>query len=631
MIDKGSAEKNGFKTIDSGSVLKREKSATLLQLKTLLPNIVNNDNQLDADALKDFLGLANTTSNDKGYELTFAGKGIARALADTPTAYELKVEKKQSKDFQDTSNVVIRGDNLEVLKILRQNYHNKIKMIYIDPPYNTQSDEFLYKDDFRKSKEELIEIWGLSEDTADFLHNVYGTRSHSGWLSFIYPRLKLARDLLTDDGVIFISIDDNEQANLRIMCDEIFGEENFVANLIWANKEGGGGSDKVLFMKKHEYILCYSCKIEKVKINKVPIDDEVRYKGKDKHLQRRGKYQLVKLVAGSFNYVKSLDFPIEAPDSSQVVPNPSGGKEKRWRWGKSKVEWGVKKDFIEIKKDRHGDWQVYTKQYLKVNNKDELDIRKTPPRGIIGKYSNTQASRKLEEVFNRKKIFVYSKPYQLIKHLIEIGTNEGDVVLDFFTGSGTTGDAVMQLNTEDGGQRKFILVQLDEPIDERKNTESYKFCIEKKMDPVISSIMLERLRRAGDKILAENRASKEPKDLLGLDIGYKVFSLQERPKIEGGGGGGSLFGITNPRQSTLDTLVNMLCATCKTLDTKIKCIIENKLYRANDEIYLLGNIESEKLAEYANLKINIDGWADINLQQYLNLGIRQKENITVIY
>ena len=539
MIDKGSAEKNGFKTIDSESVLRRGKSATLLQLKTLLPNIVNSDNQLDAAALKDFLGPANTTSNDKGYELTFAGKGIARALADTPTAYELKVEKKQSKDFQDTSNVVIRGDNLEVLKILLQNYHNKIKMIYIDPPYNTQSDEFLYKDDFRKSKEELIELWGLSEDTADFLHNVYGTRSHSGWLSFMYPRLKLARDLLTDDGVIFISIDDNEQANLRIMCDEIFGEENFVANFVRKSK-AGSGHDSSMIATEYDYMCCYAKNKKSVSFSKerVDTDNDRRYRFKDEFVKERGKYYLRDL-AYKGSYSKTLDYPLRMPDGSEYYPGGKLGEPYTWRWKKQKVkDIGIDKEFVVYQQENQK-WRVRIKQYQYVDNNNERRDREIPYRSLIN-YRNQLGSEKLSSLF-KQTLFKFPKPTELIGYILNLFDDKNLTILDFFAGSGTTGHGVLELNSYDQGKRKFILVQLDEPIDERKNTESYKFCIERKIDPVISSIMLERLRRAGDKILAENRASKEPKDLLGLDIGYKVFSLQERPKIEGGGGGGQFI------------------------------------------------------------------------------------------
>ena len=212
MIQKQQAKEQGLNIIDSCKKQENDKNQKLEQLKKLIPNLVNGDNQLDTQALKDFINVANTTSNNKGYELTFAGKGIARAKADTETEYELQTEKKQSKDFDNTKNTIIRGDNLEVLKILKQNYHGKIKMIYIDPPYNTGSDDFVYNNDFKESEKDLLRTYGLDEEDEEdkekinFLHNVYSTKSHSGWLAFMYPRLKLARDLLKEDGVIFMGL-----------------------------------------------------------------------------------------------------------------------------------------------------------------------------------------------------------------------------------------------------------------------------------------------------------------------------------------------------------------------------------------------------------------------------------------
>lgn len=269
MINKSQVEQNNLKILDSSQVLQNDKDQIIAKLKQLLPNVINSDNQLNTQALKDVIDIVNTTSNNQGYELTFAGKGIAKAKADEPTIKELKAELEQSKDFDNTENVVIRGDNIDTLKILRANYTNKIKMIYIDPPYNTKSENFVYNDNFKKNEEELIKEFGLAEETQNFLTNVYGTRSHSGWLSFMYPRLKIARELLKEDDVIFISIDDNEQANLKIICDEIFGEENFVTTLKWKRKK------QPSFLSTHiaevmEYILVYG--YDKQSLEKISID-----------------------------------------------------------------------------------------------------------------------------------------------------------------------------------------------------------------------------------------------------------------------------------------------------------------------------------------------------------------------
>ncbi|MYB33984.1 MAG: site-specific DNA-methyltransferase, partial [Gammaproteobacteria bacterium] len=210
MIKQSEAKNHGIAITDSKKRFERDQEALRERLRELLPCLVNVDGHVDVKALRDVVDIANSTSHDQGYELTFAGKGLARAQADSPTNYELKTEWEQSKDFDNTSNVVIRGDNLDVLKILYQNYFRKIKMIYIDPPYNTKGENFVYKDDFRQSDANLVAQFGMNEETTDYLHNVFSTRSHSGWLAFMYPRLKLARQLLREDGVIFISIDDNE-------------------------------------------------------------------------------------------------------------------------------------------------------------------------------------------------------------------------------------------------------------------------------------------------------------------------------------------------------------------------------------------------------------------------------------
>ena len=234
-INKEDAKKLGINIIDSENNLQNEKQETSEAIQKLLPDLIL-DNKLNLEKLEELIGLSNTTYKNQGYELTFAGKALARAKADEETNFELKLEEKQSKNIENTENIVIRGDNIDVLKILKQNYEGKIKMIYIDPPYNTGNNGFVYNDNFKYSEKDLIEKFDLSEDSINFLDSIYKTKRHSGWLSFMYPRLKLARDLLKEDGVIFISIDDNEQANLKIICDEIFGEENFVGNIIWRNK-----------------------------------------------------------------------------------------------------------------------------------------------------------------------------------------------------------------------------------------------------------------------------------------------------------------------------------------------------------------------------------------------------------
>ncbi|MBA5249918.1 MAG: site-specific DNA-methyltransferase [Gammaproteobacteria bacterium] len=641
MIDREIAQNKGIKMIESSQVLTEGKQKLIERLKAILPNVINADNQLDIKALQDVVDSKHTTSNNQGYELTFAGKGIARAMADKPTDVELKTEIKQSKHFDDTENVLIRGDNLEVLKILQANYHKKIKMIYIDPPYNTKSENFIYKDNFKKSDEDLINRFSLNEEAVDFLHNVYGTRTHSGWLSFIYPRLKLARELLTDDGVIFISIDDNEQANLKILCDEIFGEDNFVACLptIMNLK---GNNDEFGFAGTHEFTLVYGKQKQKTTLNHFIISDDELEEWQEDEL---GFYkQGANLKATGVNAPRekrsNLYFPIFIDSENNIYltenNNPpdkyrgnlvtlypvTNSQEMSWRWSKSKFL----KEKSNVIVSRNGNVGIYKKQRPALG-----DMPSKKPKTIFYKpeYSSGNGTSEVKNLLNNR-VFNNPKPVNLLKDFIQLSVNDSDTILDFFAGSGTTADAVMQLNAEDGGNRKFILVQLDEPIDQKKSAEAHKFCTDNNFQPVISSITLERLNRAGEKIKTDFEQNQKGlfDDKKLPDIGYKVFSCTQKPQVAKLD---SIFKVENRRTDILDTLVNMLVATCKTLDTKIECLIENKLYKADREIYLLSSIDNEELEKYQEYKINLDGWADIDLTQYLNLGVGKSDNISVIY
>ncbi|OJA03228.1 site-specific DNA-methyltransferase, partial [Bathymodiolus thermophilus thioautotrophic gill symbiont] len=449
---------------------------------------------------------------------------------------------------------------------------------------------------------------------------------------FIYPRLKLARDLLTDDGVIFISIDDNEQANLKILCDEIFGEDNFLCTFPRVTKKGGKSSNDL--SKNHDNLLSYSKSKDSVLNSLFHIDKG--FKNEDEFLEVRGKYKLNQtLDYDSIQYSKSLDYEIEIDGK---IFRPGGvSKEKMlqriktspkndfcWRWSKKLFEFGLKNGFVVVKN------RIYTKTYLNVKiekQKDDYVIKHEERTKAIStiefldtKYSNDNAKKSLAKL-KMGTIFDYPKGTEFLKKITKTGSNENDIILDFFAGSGTTADAVIQLNAEDGGNRKFVLVQIDEPIDEKKSAEAYQFCTDNQFKPIISSITIERLNRAGEKIKKDLSSKQCP------DIGYKVFSCTPKPQV----GGNGIFKVENNRNNVLDTLINMLVATCKTLDTKIECLIKNKLYQADNEIYLLANVDSKVLEKYQDVKINLDGWADIDLTQYLNLGIGQADNISVIY
>lgn len=493
------------------------------KLAQLFPEVVTEDGRIDFDQLRMLLGEAVEQGSER-YSFSWNGKKEALLGAQKPSKGTLRPLPDKSKDFDTTQNLYIEGDNLEVLKLLQKSYNNKIKMIYIDPPYNTGKD-FVYKDNFAKGVDNYLEQTGQVDAQGNRLttNTESNGRFHSDWLNMIYPRLKLARNLLKEHGVIFISIDDHEQSNLIKVCDEIFGQHNFVANLVWANKEGGGSSDSRLFRIKHEYIVCYAKSIEKLDITGVAISNEDRYKQKDEHETVRGPYYLQKLGMGSIQYSPSLDYAIEAPDGTSIYPaDNNNGKKACWRWSEAKFKWGVENDFVVIQKDSKGVWTVYTKQYLKMDNDGNVITRTQRPLGIIEEYSSTQASKFLDHI-GMGNVFDYSKPVRLIEYLIDrVLMEENDIVLDFFSGSATTAHAVMKRNAEDGKNRRFILVQLPEPL----TADGYR---------TICDIGEERIRRSGEKVKEEMQERMVKAGLLSdgqldpekLDTGFKVLKLDQ--------------------------------------------------------------------------------------------------------
>lgn len=363
------------------------------------------------------------------------------------------VGSEQSADIK-SDNKIIHGDNLEALKALLPEYEGRIKCIYIDPPYNTGNENWVYNDNVNSPK---IQKW---------LGQVVGKEAedlsrHDKWLCMMYPRLSLLRQLLSDDGAIFISIDDNEQANLKLICDEIFGAGNLVADLIWSNKEGGGSSDSKLFRIKNEHILCYAKFIDDIVIKGVQISNSDRYKSKDQYYNVRGPYYLQKLGMGSIQYSNSLDYEIEAPDGSLITPKMNNkGNKACWRWSKEKYNRNKSLGLVEIKKDSQNIWTVYSKQYMYCDNDGNIIERTQRPLGVIDNFSTTQAAKTLKSMNVN---FDYSKPYELIEYLIDrIYSSNNTIILDSFAGSGTTAHAVLNLNKQDGGNRKFILVEMED-------------------------------------------------------------------------------------------------------------------------------------------------------------------------
>ncbi len=338
---------------------------------------------------------------------------------------------------ENIDGLLIHGDNFQALNLMQEKYKEQVQCVYIDPPYNTKNRDFNYKDNYK----------------------------HSSWLAMMSDRLDKMKPLMNEKGVFFSSIDDNELSNLRLLCDEIFlGEQNFVANLVWTNKEGGGSSDSKCFRIKHEYILTYTKNLTMLKIAGLPVEDIERYREEDEYVNTRGRYQLIKLDSASLGYISSLDFPIKAPDNSLIYPNKNSNKISRWRWSIDKVEWGIKNNFIVIKKDRNNEWAVYSKQYINCDNEGNIVPRVLQPLAVIDKYSTTQSNKELNKLM-QKNIFSYSKPVLLINFLTKISSYYNDIILDFFAGSGTTGHAVINLNREDGGKRKYILVEMGEYFD----------------------------------------------------------------------------------------------------------------------------------------------------------------------
>jgi len=347
-----------------------------------------------------------------------------------------EVKSKEIKNGSDKPmNLLIEGDNYHALSVLNYTHKGKIDVIYIDPPYNTGNKDFVYNDQYVDKED---------------------TFRHSKWLSFLEKRLKLAKNLLKKDGIIYISINDIEQAQLKMLCNEIFDEKNFLANLVWQNKEGGGSSDSKYFRIKHEYILTYAKNIDHCTIEGDEISNLDRYKQEDKHSKTRGPFYLQKLGMGTIQYSESLDYPIKTPENTEVMPKDNNkGKKACWRWSKKKLDWGLKNDFVVLKKDKDGVWQVYTKQYLNCDNEGTIIERQQRPFGVIDKFSSTQAAKELREIDINS--FSYPKPKDLISYLINKHLNKSAVVLDFMAGSGTTGHAVVELNSKDAGERKFIL------------------------------------------------------------------------------------------------------------------------------------------------------------------------------
>ena len=445
---------------------------------------------------------------DEAYEFTWVGKKAAIVEANKPIRKTLRPCMAESKDWDSTENLYIEGDNLEVLKLLQESYLGKVKMIYIDPPYNTGND-FIYADDFKMESEEWKVESGEWSEEGDRLFKNTDTngRFHSDWCSMIYSRLMLARNLLTDDGVIFISIDDNEQENLEKICDEVFGRTNMVGMILWKKKTNGNNMG--FLPPVHDYILCYAKSIEMISEMGYPVTNEFISKTfSNPDEDARGPWTTSDLSANH----KGPYFAICNPKTGEIHYPPQG---RYWVFNEQEVKKRIADGRIIFGKSGTG--RPIQKIFL--SSRKLSKIRADSWWADNG--MNEDATKELSELFGVTKLFTHPKPSKLLYHLCKICTDNNDCILDFFSGSATTAHAVMQLNAEDGGRRKFIMVQLPEPCDEK--SEAYKAGYKN-----ICEIGKERIRRAGEKILKEQLANNNStlnSPNSKLDIGFRVLKL----------------------------------------------------------------------------------------------------------
>jgi len=486
----------------------------LRQLKQAFPEAFTEGFKVDIDKLRLILG-KNVDAGKERFGMNWSGKADCFKIIQSPSVATLIPSRGESINFDTTENLFIEGDNLEVLKLLQKSYYGKIKMIYIDPPYNTGND-FIYPDDYAENLDTYLKYTEqVDESGRMFSTNTEDNgRFHSKWLNMMYPRLYLAKSLLKDDGMIFISIDDHEASNLRKICDEIFGEENFVDTICWKKKYGGGAKEKYL-VSVHEYILMYA----KIKVDlpeiMVEFDEEKArrfYKNKDEKFETLGYYRTHPLEAvKSFDIRENLKFPIIAPDGTEVWPK------RQWRWSKERFKEALSKNEVIFSKSKDGEWVLSSKQYL---NDETGEQRKTKAQSLIDDIFTQEGTKEIVDIFGDAKIFPFPKPIRLLKRLIEIGgLSSDDIILDFFAGSCTTADAVLGLNRQDGGSRKYICIQLPEPCAEDSETFKAKY-------KTIADIGKERIRRLIKKIQGEQKEQFDFKND-DLDLGFKVFKLAQ--------------------------------------------------------------------------------------------------------
>lgn len=525
------------------------------KIKSLFPNCITETRDKDGklkkainfETLKQILS-DEIVDGDEAYEFTWVGKKAAIVEANKPIRKTLRPCKEKSVNWDNTENLYIEGDNLEVLKLLQESYLGKIDVIYIDPPYNTGND-FIYNDDFKLSSEEYIEANNELDENGNrlFRNTDSNGRFHSDWCSMIYSRLLLSRNLLSDNGVIFISIDDNEQENLKKICDEVFGEDNFLAQIIW-ERAFSPVNLKKHFSRSHDYLLCYA-KNEYSSINNgIQRSEEAnnRYSNPDK--DPRGVWQSNDLAVGPA--VESNIYPITTPSGRIVLP-PDG---RSWRYSKSVFEEKLNDNRIWFGVNGNGVPRI--KRFLSELKKTGITPMTIWKHTDVG--HSQDASKALKSLFGEKMVFDYPKTVELIKRCIELYSKKDSIILDFFSGSATTAHAVMQLNAEDCGTRKYILVQLPEKTDLKSVAfkEGYK---------TICELGQERIRKSSKKILED---SKENYNTENLDIGFRVFKLDDSNMTD------VFYFVDDYSQDLLSNLESNIKSNRNDLDLLFGCLIE---------------------------------------------------------
>jgi adenine-specific DNA-methyltransferase len=566
-------------------------------LKKQFPHAVSIDENgkyvIDPQKLQMSLDPSLAEIKEDGYGLNWVGKKEAYHNAFTKNYKVLKPLKEISKNWDETENILIKGDNLDALKILRQNYFESIKMIYIDPPYNTKNDGFVYNDDFTTSTEQTLEELGYDKEYIDYIENIQGAKTHSGWLSFMYPRLLIAKDLLKEDGVIYISIDDNEMVRLRLLCDEVFGEENFISEICVVNNIAGRSDSKDIAIA-HEYVLMYQ-KSDTYLSSGIPLNEEQQkeYRFSDENGQYR-KQGLRKRGSNSKREDRpNMYYPIyygihdnkisleEFDGSVEILPKLSDGSDGCWRWGKDTFL--KEKNNLEVSLvTTRNEYDIFEKVYLYVDGK--IRRRKLKSFLLDSKYTSDTATTTLGKILPNK-IFTSPKPIELIQDFIINSTNHGDIILDFFAGSGTSGHAVMDLNKNDDEKRKFILVQWTEETPEKSQAR-------KKGYKTVFDITKVRLIKTGDQIAKG-------------DIGFRTFEIVEDQKqkiyqksLEEVNQDDLLSLMEKPDiSSNEEILYNLFVAETLPLTTKHIELIKDKLYLASNVAFILGDITSDELVE----------------------------------